>query len=531
MRINISITINFFEKLQKRIVRINWSAIILFSALAMSELAIVWAHFRDVIVAYGDAESHLDIAKRVVSGLTPGFAQLGGIWLPLPHLLMTPLLIIDPLWRTGIGGAIVSGVAYVLSAFTLYKLTWMLTNNRLASFMTFLFFSLNLNILYMQSTPMTELPLVAFSLFSTYFFIKYLREDSDYLSLIVAGLFGFFATLSRYDGWFLVMFEAMIIFLQYFRNRKKWIDLQGKMLLFGTLAFLGIGLWFLWDFLILGDPLYFTHSQFSAKAQQSNWLAKGELPAYKNLGVSLVYYMATVLGNAGVLNFLMACIGMIYFLLTKVNRNRFFISLLLFAPFVFYVITLFVGQSVIFIPSVTPVGFEWRLFNVRYGIVMIPTLAFFFGYLFSRVSTKAKWVIIGLFLFQFVLYGIGYSKVVTYDDGTVGLSAAKRPDAEGWMKKHYDNGLVLLDDYARTMSVIRSGIPMQSVVYIGTKPYWDISLKHPETYATWIVMQKDDSVWKAVYDDPIVRGRLFKYYEKVYTSPEILIFRKPHTKK
>jgi hypothetical protein len=85
---------------------------------------------------------------------------------------------------------------------------------------------------------------------------------------------------------------------------------------------------------------------------------------------------------------------------------------------------------------------------------------------------------------------------------------------------------VLTDDYARTISIIRTPIPMDQIIYIGNKPYWDESLREPEKYARWIVMQKDDSVWKSIYDDPITNGRLFKYFNKVYTSDTVLIFRR-----
>jgi len=33
-------------------------------------------------LAYGDAISHMMIARRVVAGRTPGLAQLGTTWLP-----------------------------------------------------------------------------------------------------------------------------------------------------------------------------------------------------------------------------------------------------------------------------------------------------------------------------------------------------------------------------------------------------------------------------------------------------------------
>jgi hypothetical protein len=48
----------------------------------------------------------------------------------------------------------------------------------------------------------------------------------------------------------------------------------------------------------------------------------------------------------------------------------------------------------------------------------------------------------------------------------------------------------------------------------------------PEKYATWIIMQQNDEVWKRINDDPITQGRMYKYFNKVYTSPEILIFKR-----
>ena len=83
-----------------------------------------------------------------------------------------------------------------------------------------------------------------------------------------------------------------------------------------------------------------------------------------------------------------------------------------------------------------------------------------------------------------------------------------------------------MDDYARTVSILRTGIPMQNIIYIGNKPYWEESLVQPEKYANWIVMQKDDAVWRALIDQPITEGRLYKYFQKTYTSDEILIFKR-----
>ncbi|HSW97145.1 MAG TPA: hypothetical protein VLF89_04950, partial [Candidatus Saccharimonadales bacterium] len=383
------------------------------------------------------------------------------------------------------------------------------------------------NILYMQATPMTELPLIIFFILSSYFFVKYIYQENDYFSLILAGIFGFCATLSRYDGWFLVGIEFGILILRYIFYRKLWVRMQGRVILFSTVAFFGILLWLAWDFLILGDPLYFTHSQFSANAQQHGWLAKHQLPSYHDMISSIQYYTVTAMSNIGILLFSISVIGFIVFLLQKKkHKEHLFIALLMLTPYIFYVLTLFIGQSIIFIPDITPIGFEWRLFNVRYGIMMVPFAALFVGYLFSVAKTSARILLIGLLFFQFALFGIGYSRIITLADGTSGLSQSKKPDAESWLAHNYDHGLILLDDYSRITSIIRSNLPMRNVIYIGSKPYWEDSLKTPEKDATWIVMQRNDDVWVRIYENPTMQGRLYKYFRKVYTSPEILIFKR-----
>ena len=549
--ISLTLSLRWWNPVQRLFARRSTDFWIGIAATALAIGATAYAYHRGIIVAYGDAESHLNIAKRVVSNLTPGLAQLGGIWLPLPHLLMVPLVTSDFLWRSGLAGSIVGGLSYVISAVYIYRLLRLMTRHTWASVIGTSVFLLNPAVLYLQATPMTELPLIVFFVLSSYYFVRFIYDRQDILALIYAAVFGFCATLSRYDGWFLVAMEAGIVVLLYLpltwrwtrhqvwrlpriawqknsaigtTKRQLWQAMEGRFVLFATMAFFGIALWLAWDALILGDPLYFTHSQFSASSQQQGWLARGELPTYHHLWLSFSYYFVTAMNNSGVLPFFTAVIGAVAYLAHRKNSHRWIVALLLLAPFVFYVVTLFLGQSVIFIPHVTPTTFEWTLFNVRYGVMMVPVTAVFLGYLWYSSRNGAKWLIISILIGQLGLYGIGYSPVLSYRDGIVGLSASKRTTAETWMHDHYDSGLVLMDDFARTMSVIRSGIPMQQTIYIGNKPYWEESLQQPEKYASWIIMQEHDTVWDTLLDNGPLEQRLYTHFAKVYTSPNILIF-------
>lgn len=491
--------------------------------------ATVFFFYQGTILAYGDAESHINIAKRVIDSITPGLAQLGGIWLPLPHLLMIPFVSVNILWQTGLAGSIVGGVCFMISAVYLYKLVFLITGKKVAAYAAFLLFVLNPNLLYLQATPLSELPLIVFFILSSYYYIHFITRKEDLLALIFASFFGFCATLCRYDGWFLVAFEAIGIIFLYIPHALYRKMLEGKLILFSTLGFFGIFIWFLWDFLILGNPLYFSTSPFSAKSQQEGWLARGQLPAYKHLLTAFVYYLYTSISNIGF--WICLCVGfsVVLFLLDKKISKKFIILMILFVPFIFYTATLFLGESVIFIPSLTPVTYPWRLFNVRYGVMMIPFAAFFFGYLVSRVPTFLRPVILGFLFLQSFLFFSGKDPTITLMDGQKGLSQSKNIDATGWMKKHYTGGLVLLDDYSRTLSIIKSGLPIDKVIYIGNKPYWDDSLKKPQKYVIWIILQKNDAVWKALFATPQEQGNLYKYFVKAYTSPTILIFKRNTT--
>ena len=64
----------------------------------------------DLTLSHYDARAHLVVARRVVDSLTPGWRQLGGVWLPLPHLINLIPVQWDSSYRTGRrGGRFVLG--------------------------------------------------------------------------------------------------------------------------------------------------------------------------------------------------------------------------------------------------------------------------------------------------------------------------------------------------------------------------------------------------------------------------------------
>ena len=84
------------------------------------------------VLLYKDSISHLEIARRVLDSTSPGLAQLGAVWLPLPHLVMLPLVWDNTLYYDGFAGTITSMIAFVAMEVLMYRLVADLTGRKFA---------------------------------------------------------------------------------------------------------------------------------------------------------------------------------------------------------------------------------------------------------------------------------------------------------------------------------------------------------------------------------------------------------------
>lgn len=120
-----------------------------------SAAAIIWSWRHDAMLNYGDAVAHLHIARRVFDARTPRFSQLGSVWLPLPHILLIPFVQDYQWWATGLAGVIPSALAYIAASTGVYRLARRFASPA-ASALALALFALNPNMLYLQTTAMTE---------------------------------------------------------------------------------------------------------------------------------------------------------------------------------------------------------------------------------------------------------------------------------------------------------------------------------------------------------------------------------------
>src|ERR1700675_3079393 len=178
----------------------------------ISVTAARWCLNRGYVLYYGDAEAHLNIARRVLDSRTPGAEQIGTVWLPLPHLLMLPFVMHDACWRNGLAGAIPSAAGFVAAGAFLFAAARRLYASAAAGLAAALLFALNPNMLYLQSTPMTE-AIFAAALAALLWATVWFRDSQSAWALLAAAAASNAASLTRYEGWFLIPFVALYLLI------------------------------------------------------------------------------------------------------------------------------------------------------------------------------------------------------------------------------------------------------------------------------------------------------------------------------
>ena len=156
--------------------------------LSISSLIFYYRH--NAILLYGDAVAHINIARRVFDSRTPGFFQLGTVWLPLPHMLDIPFVFNDKLWRTGLGASIPSMLAYLAGTLGIFRLVQGFAGRsvpgRTSAWVAALIFAFNPNLIYMQSTAMTEPLYLALMIWALVYFADFVRlAKTDAIALAV----------------------------------------------------------------------------------------------------------------------------------------------------------------------------------------------------------------------------------------------------------------------------------------------------------------------------------------------------------
>jgi len=368
------------------------STLVALAAACISFIAFFVYYRAGDLLLYGDAVAHINIARRVFDSRTPGLLQLGTVWLPLPHLLILPFVVNRWLWQTGVGASIPSMLSYVFATVGIFRLARVLLRSihiaenaiRFTAFACAGLFALNPNLLYLQSTAMTEPLYLAFFIWAVVYMQGFLSAAHGQLSamsrdswhlLIKCALCSAAASLTRYDGWFLAITLAGIPILLYLRERKQTQDptLRPLVLRFVVLLAVAPVLWLAYNAIVYRNPLEFANGPYSAKAIEQRSLSTTPAhPGTRSLPVAALYF-----AKCAQINVAPGRLGWLWLLLALVATGALFMKsriaspVLLWSPLAFYALTVAYGGVPIYMPDWYP----HSAYNVRYGLELLPALS------------------------------------------------------------------------------------------------------------------------------------------------------------
>lgn len=456
-------------------------------ALGLLVLVAAWWGVRNgYLLYYGDAQSHLNISRGLMDSRTPGFDQLGTVWLPMLHVICLPFVRNDVLWSTGLAGTIPVAICFVVAGLFFFLTAKEVYGSLPAAIVVLACFALNPNVLYLASIPMTELVFLAGLAILMYALFRF-RRTRDRRLLLLALAASWWMSLTRYDGWFLIPFASLAIGL--FATRHRLLAFAG----FGALAALAPACWVAYNWWQTSNPLDFVNGPYSPAAiQRGAWY-----PGYHDWMLALRYYAAAARLCAGWPLILLGAAGLYCAARRKVLAPSLF---LLLTP-AFYVWSMHSSASPIHVPQLWPFSY----YNTRYGIAALVAAAFAAGAL--ALLLEQRWrtfvvIIPVLSVLPWILYPSQQSWIC-WKESEVNSVSRRAWTAQGaqFLKQHYVPGTGILASAGDVTGIFCAArLPLRETLNIANGPAWFAATSRPDLLhqELWVVAQAGDDLSKSM---------------------------------
>ena len=506
-------------------------------AFLASIVAIWWSWSHDAFLLYGDAEAHIHIARRLFDSHRPGITQLGSVWLPLPHLLLAPFLLVDSWWRSGFAPVIPGAICYLLACLGLYRLmrNWM---SPAAAAIGLTLFACNPNLLYMQTTAMTEPLFLCELIWSVLLVVEWHseldREDGRPNRLMWATIAALAAGVyTRYDGWILAFLAWLAMAVCMARRGRLF---RTNFVLASVVLLMVPAGWMVYNAVVFGDWLDFMRGPYSARAIElhTSTSAVDPHPGWHNPWVSLIYFakcseLDVAARGWGEPVFFAAIIGTGWAWLKQRKQSTsenvavtaldyggtssgWSWTMLLWLPLPFYAYSVSYGSVPIFLPVWKP--FSW--YNTRYGMEMLPAFAFFSAFAVDAgltyaqgVKKNSRTILVAVLFFLLAVNVV----LMLREQPLTYVEAEKNTAARGYYNTVLSAALrqlhaadpqavVLMNTSTFPSVVPKAGLTYRQTINESDKEFYWAALGAPAAHASIVLAFAGDDIDKAVQAHP-----------------------------
>lgn len=461
------------------------------------------------ITAYGDSTAKINNALRVFDNPSGHFSlpQIGSVWLPAHTFLTTLFVKNEAMYRSGLAGSVWSMVFYVVGAIALYQLTVAVTQNRFAGLASVAVMFLNINLIYFAVTPMTEMLVMTSTILCCYCLVLFEQQPTWKRAGLAGGVLAF-SCLVRYEFWYFLVFAAPLVWMVLRREKRSTEGRLGIAMVIFFPAVIVILAWLvLWELQIMGHPLYFAVSQYSAKAIDVDPYQ----PAFvHNLPVTFGEYLGAVRWNIQDAILGLAVLGILIYLYRLVrHEERLVMPLYLVGTPAFFLFSLFMGQNAIdmrYDGSQLP-------YNLRYGLTILSLIAVGVGYLVARILSPQpqglrellRWpsrvlavgIVVAVIGLQVVPWQVPLQAPILQDRAA--QANPERKELAEWLGANYRGGNILMEAFGQNTPLqFESGVWLGEFVSEGGNPYWTLALEDPADQVAYVVARKGDLLDRTV---------------------------------
>lgn len=447
----------------------------------------VWHYARTgLTLSHYDAKAHLVVARRIFDSITPGWEQIGAVWLPLPHLLNAIPIQIDLLYRTGGMAIAVSVLSYALASASIAATILRLTNSPAGAVLGAALFATNPDILYLQSTPMTEPLLFGLVTLQIYLLVDWAMNGEPQLPRM-AGWVTVLACMTRYEAWPITAAAFAASAFAWWRRGlpiTRVVALHARLALYPVLAVLAfmvfsrvtVGEWF------VTGGFYVPDETLRGKP----WIV------YEKINEGLITLGGEALMQLGRVS-LAVCIGVA--LVRRVQAGL-LIPLALFAaaalPFYAYI--------------------SGHPFRIRYEIPLIVAAAVAIGLAVGLLRRLAPFAAAIVFLLVMVQRPTFSQSAMIAEARRDEETRRGRERVTECLKRHYSGGTIMmsmgaLGHYMQELSL--AGFAIRDFLHEGNHPMWDSAYtRGPAPLVEWVIVEEfaegGDSVIKRQRELPLL---------------------------
>jgi len=441
---------------------------------------------------------------------------VGGVWLPLPHIVNMLPVQIDWMYRTGASAIACSVLCLAITTWAIATLIMRTTGSNSGAVAAAMLILLNPNVLYLQSTPMTEPMLFATTALAVLFTCDWL---DGVRSPIAATLALAASCLTRYEAWPIAAAIVALAGLVLLRRRAPVHAVISGMVRLAAVPAVAIALFLVnsrWTtgawFISRG---FFVPENAEALGHASVALDQVRIGLYQLSGTALVWsgYAGAVLTAAA-------------FVRPAVKAG----------PPAPAAVTGSQQSLVIVLALAASAAVPWYAylqghpFRIRYDVPLIAACGVLagagIGLLWRPMRPVAAVFVVSLALVQ--AHPLDRTAPLIKESQRDAANKAGRTAVTAYLVQHWDGGTIMMSmgslaHYMHDLSA--QGFRIHDFLHEGNGDIWALALTQPRIVVRWIAIEEKAEGGDALYQEARRRPSFLEGFERVAEGGGVALYR------